>query len=96
MSTALWNGMASEPKTGWDLEDEMAEQQAFGIKVRLETKDGLLVGRTTVLPFNEPPAVLLWGDRVFGLFFAAKPEDLPKAEDVYREVFAVAVINPVS
>lgn len=61
------------------------------MKVKLETSDGEHVGHSHVPPFNKPPDVLLWGDRVFKLH-----EDAKHGAVVYRECFAVAIVVPVT
>lgn len=46
-------------------------------KVRLETDGGEFVQYTFILPFNERPKVLIWGERVF----------LHHENNIYRECF---------
>lgn len=57
------------------------------MKIRLETNDGGLVHETEIPPFNEAPAVILWGIRVFDEF----EED--GDTKVYREVFAYHLVD---
>lgn len=44
------------------------------------------VANVEVLPFNEPPEVIVWGSRIFKLH--EKSDDFPNKPDVYRECFA--------
>jgi hypothetical protein len=53
---------------------------------RLEVATGEFVTNVYVLPFNEPPQVIIWGSRIFKLHKEA--QDFPKDQDVYRECFA--------
>ena len=53
---------------------------------RLEVSTGEFVANVEVIPFNEPPEVLIWGSRVFKLH--QKAQNFPKDQDVYRECFA--------
>ena len=53
---------------------------------RLEVSTGEFVTNVYVLPFNEPPDVLIWGTRIFKLH--QKASDFPNDPDIYRECFA--------
>lgn len=52
-------------------------------RVRLETKEGVFVHDPLIPTFTPPPAVIMWGQRVF----------LWHVEDVYREAFAWVVVG---
>ena len=58
------------------------------MKIILETSTGLFVHEQEAPPFNEPPEVIGWGDRVFKFYAQAKNPDGPI---MYREVFAYAL-----
>jgi hypothetical protein len=76
-------------------------------KVRLVTADNALVHETEIPPFNEPPKVVGWGDRVFlvkhleidGAILnpAVKVHGVNEANQkvvmVYEEVFAYAIVT---
>lgn len=57
--------------------------------VKLETSDGRFVVYVEVLPFIEPPEVIIWGSRIFKMH---KPGD-NKCPDEYRECFAFCAVN---
>jgi hypothetical protein len=60
------------------------------MKATLQTETGSQVGTAVLPPFKTPPAILIWGDRVFQLTNAGEPEvTMP----TYRESFAVAVVS---
>ena len=58
-------------------------------RIRLETASGEYVCTGEIPPFNEWPAVVLWGTRIFQLVTTQDREDAP----VYRECFSVAVVK---
>jgi len=63
------------------------------IPVTLETSDGCLVGYADVLPFDVPPDVLFWGERVFKLHQDTRDYvggEL-KGRAIYREAFVFAL-----
>lgn len=65
------------------------------MKIRLETRDGSLVHESRIPPFNEAPAVIGWGDRVFESVLRIPdaeydPED---GVEIYREIFAYALTD---
>jgi len=55
--------------------------------VRLVTKDGGFVTSGKVPLFNEPPEVIIWGQRIFTY---SQTDD--EAVDVYVEAFSVALV----
>lgn len=62
-------------------------------KVRLETKEGELVGTFEIPPFVEAPHVALWGSRTF--LCKGFPTNAPASgyDALYREVFAVTIVT---
>jgi hypothetical protein len=59
------------------------------MEIKLETSDGGHLGYSQIAPFNVPPEVLIWGDRVFRFH-----KEMPMLW-IYREAFAVWVTEPV-
>lgn len=60
------------------------------MKIKLETANGDFVHEQEIPPFQTPPDVLGWGDRVFKLH-APRPRGTTDAA-VYRECFAYALV----
>jgi hypothetical protein len=58
-------------------------------KVRLETEGGCYVTTGVLPPFQQWPAVVTWGDRIFQLQTVTKEGKMT----TYHEVFAVAVVH---
>jgi len=69
-----------------ELHSLSARQDARMHDVVLQTHEGELVANEKMPPFREPPAVLLWGNRVFTLHAAD--------ELIYREAFAFVIPVP--
>ena len=83
-----YKGSARSPKVvGRDMEMKCKIPTA-----RLETATGDLVTTVEVLPFNEPPDVIIWGTRIFKLHKATRDFVRP---DVYRECFAWTAVAEV-
>lgn len=67
------------------------------IEVKLETASHELVGYTLIPPFIQMPDVLILGDRTFRhyeMHYEVQQDDR-KLLHIYRECFAVAVVNEV-
>jgi hypothetical protein len=54
------------------------------MKIKLLTQSGDFVRDAEILPFNEYPAVMIWGDRVF---------QHSNIQGEYRECFSYIVID---
>lgn len=59
-------------------------------EVRLETADGQYVVTGIMPPFKTTPPVVIWGQRVFQLHTTIIKSG---AQLLYREVFAVAIVQ---
>lgn len=60
------------------------------MKVKLETSEGNFVHEGVLPPFNPAPEVVFWGIRVFKQHAIEKR---PDGYTIYREVFAVALVD---
>lgn len=67
-------------------------------EVKLETDDGGHVGWAVILPFNIPPHVIIWGERVFryGGFLEGATASRRRPYLLYKEAFTFALVTPVT
>lgn len=69
--------------------------------IRLETKDGGLVGHFDIPNFNMPPKAVTWGSRIFAFHrwegdnIAALGEKAKERQALYREVFAYSIASQI-
>jgi len=63
----------------------MNEPQTKQLFARLEVNTGEFVANVAILPFIEPPDVIVWGSRTFKLWRSSKK--FPESPDIYRECF---------